>query len=247
VTALPSPDGEPGAPRGDRAGELRAAAERLDRRIAAACAAAGRPRADVTTVAVTKTFPASDVEAWYLATGLVDVGEAREQELRAKRAALAGLPVRWHFLGRLQANKARAVGRSADVVHSVDRDALLPLLSRGAAERDAPLGVFVQVSLDGDPARAGVPPAELHRLADAVAATAALTLRGLMAVAPRGAEPAAAFGQLAELAAAVRERHPHARDLSAGMSGDLEAAVAHGATHLRVGSALFGVRPPLDR
>jgi PLP dependent protein len=241
-----APHRDPGAAP-DRVAELRASAQRLERRIAAACEAAGRPRGEITLIAVTKTFPASDVEDWYRATGLPDVGEAREQELRAKQAQLGELPVRWHFLGRLQANKTRSIGRRADVVHSVDREALLPGLARGAAERDAPLGVFVQVSLDGDPARGGVPAADLGRLADAVAGTAGLELRGLMAVAPLGAEPGAAFGRLAELAAAVRQRHPGARELSAGMSGDLEAAVEHGATHLRVGSALFGVRGPVHR
>lgn len=236
----------------DRRAQLVQGLGRVRARIADACAAAGRSTSSVTLVVVTKTYPASDV-AVLASLGVRDVGEAREQELRDKRALLdpvdgpatgeLGEGVRWHLLGRLQRNKARSVGRLADVVHSLDDPRLVAPLSRGATEVGWTLGCFVQVSLDDDPGRGGVVADRLLPLADEVAGTDGLRLLGVMAVAPVGVDPDEAFGRLRVLADSVVAAHPGATAVSAGMSGDLEQAVAHGATHLRVGAAVLGDRP----
>ena len=230
----------------DRAAVLAAGLAAVEQRVAAACAAAGRARDDVRLVAVSKTWPASDVEA-VAGLGVLDVGEARDQEAAPKAQALAHLPLRWHFLGQLQTNKARSVASYAAVVHSVDRTRLVGALSDGAQRAGREVRVLLQVSLDGDPDRGGVLPADAPALADAVAGAPGLVLGGVMAVAPRGADPRAAFDALVALGAGLRRDRPGALDVSAGMSGDLEQAVAAGATLLRVGTALFGHRPPLLR
>ncbi|HSV64320.1 MAG TPA: YggS family pyridoxal phosphate-dependent enzyme [Mycobacteriales bacterium] len=236
-------------PGAGRSAELAANLAAVRHRIAAACAAAGRTPAEVVLITVTKTFPAADVRL-LAGLGLSEFGESRDAEARAKAAELAGLPIRWHFVGQVQTNKAGSVARYADVVHSVDRPELVTALDRGAAaHRDRPLDVLLQVSLDSAPAagRGGADPAAVPALADRVEAAKHLGLAGLMAVAPLGADPGPAFARLAELAAALRADHPAATVLSAGMSGDLEAAVRHGATHVRVGTALLGGRSGLVR
>jgi pyridoxal phosphate enzyme (YggS family) len=198
----------------------------------------------VTIVAVSKTHPAASI-AELAALGCTEFGEARWQELAEKVEApelIDRSAVRWHFLGRLQRNKARAVGGACAVVHSLDRVALCAPLGRGAVDAGRTLEVFVQVSLDADAERGGVLPSGLEALADAAAGTDGLRLVGLMAVAPLGAGPLPAFAHLRTLAEQVRRSHPEARGISAGMSGDLEAAVSEGATHLRIGTALFGSR-----
>lgn len=251
-------DGEPVDRTDDRRAELVQGLGQVRARIAEACRAADRPVSDVTLVVVTKTYPAADVTL-LASLGVRDVGEAREQELKEKRSVLdpvsgpddrpaeaAAGPLRWHLLGRLQRNKARSVGRLADVVHSVDDPRLVVPLARGAEDVGRVLGCFVQVSLDGDPHRGGVAAEQLLPLCDEVAGAPALRLLGVMAVAPVGARPDEAFARLQALAADVAQRHPAATAVSAGMSGDLEHAVAHGATHLRVGAAVLGDRPPLD-
>ena len=229
---------------------LRAVRARID----AAARAAGRDPSSVGLLAVSKTWPAEAVRA-LAALGQADFGENRAQELIAKAGELADLPLRWHFIGQLQRNKAAAVARLGAVVHSVDRPALVGVLDRVGAETGRPVEVFVQVDLggpegdspSGTAARGGAAPDDVPDLADAVASSDGLTLRGLMAVAPREGDPAVAFERLAELAARVRADHPEAVDLSAGMSADLEAAVASGATIVRVGTAVFGERPlPCD-
>jgi len=227
-----------------RAEELADGLARVRERIAAAAAAAGRGDDEVGLVVVTKFFPASDVRL-LAGLGVADVGENRHQEAEAKAAACADLGVRWHFIGALQSNKAAAVAAYADVVESVDRAKLLAPLSRGAHERGRPIDVLLQVSLDppehGN--RAGVAPDDLAALAGVAAQTEGVALRGLMAVAPLGEDPAAAFDRLARIRAGFLTDHPDATVLSAGMSGDLEQAVAAGATHVRVGSAVLGSRP----
>jgi len=235
----------------ERTAELAQALARVEERVATACAASGRRRAEITLVLVTKTFPAADAVR-LAGLGVQDLAENRDQEAGPKAAevAAAGADVRWHFVGQLQRNKARSVARYADVVHSVDRQPLVAALDRAATEAGRDLDVLLQVDLGGTAerpgaSRGGAAPPDVPALADAVAGTSALRLRGLMAVAPREADPAEAFARLATLAAELRDAHPGASWLSAGMSGDLEQAVAAGATHLRVGSAVLGSRPPL--
>ncbi|GGU12445.1 YggS family pyridoxal phosphate-dependent enzyme [Nocardioides albus] len=213
-------------------------------RIDAAAEAAGRPAEDVHLVVVTKFFPASDVRI-LAGLGVTDVGENRHQEAAAKAAECADLGLRWHYIGGLQSNKAAAVAGYADVVESVDRSSLLPRLSRGAGERGQLIDVLLQVSLDppGREGRAGADPGDVRDLAAEVVATEGLRLSGLMAVAPLGEEPEPAFARLARIREDFLVEHPDATVLSAGMSGDLEQAIAHGATHVRVGSAVLGERP----
>ena len=227
-----------------RADELAAGLAAVELRLVAACAAAGRPRADVLLVAVTKTRPASDI-AVLAELGVTDVGENRDQEAAGKAAALPQL--RWHFVGGLQTNKAASVASYAEVVHSVDRPALVTALAKGAVRAGREVAVLLQVSLDGDPSREGAPVAEVPALAAAAAVAPGLRLAGVMAVAPVEADPARAFAVLAQVSATLRADHPGAVEVSAGMSGDLEQAIAAGATMVRVGTALLGVRAPLLR
>lgn len=210
-------------------------------RIEAAARDAGRDPGELTLVAVTKTFPVSDARR-LVGLGVTELGEARDQEAKLKARELP--EPRWHFIGRLQRNKAASVAAYAAVVHTVDRPELAEALARGAERADRELDVLVQVSLDGDPDRGGALPADVGALADAVAATGRLHVRGVMAIAPLGADPDPAFAELARVAERLRAAYPAATVLSAGMSGDLEAAVRNGATHLRIGTALLGGRPP---
>ncbi|MEU5670731.1 YggS family pyridoxal phosphate-dependent enzyme [Micromonospora sp. NPDC047762] len=238
--------------RPDRHAELAAGLAQVRSRVDDACAQAGRDRAEVTMIAVTKTYPASDVLA-LAGLGVTDMGENRDQEAAGKAAevAAAGVRPRWHFIGQLQRNKARSVVRYADVVHSVDSVRLARALTTATADRQEPLDALVQVSIDGDAARGGAlpgsadPTAGLEPVAEAVADAPGLRLVGLMAVAPLGWEPERAFARLAEVADAFRAVHPGATALSAGMSGDFDIAIRYGATHVRVGSALLGMRPTL--
>lgn len=239
-TSLPAPE---------RRAELAANLATVEERIAAACRDAGRPREEVHLVVVTKFFPRSDLDL-LVDLGVRDIGENREQEASAKLAD-GGTPpgVRTHYVGQLQSKKAGAVTRWADVVQSVDRTKIVAALDRAATTAGRELTAIVQVDLDpravssgGHGGRGGAAPAEVPELAAQIAASDSLRLGGLMAVAPLGADPDPAFARLAGLAADVRADHPGADWLSAGMSGDLEAAVRHGATHLRVGTAILGSR-----
>jgi hypothetical protein len=225
----------------------------VEGRIVAACHSAGRAREEITLVAITKTFPASDA-AHLCALGIHDLGENRDRDAAAKiieceRMGLTGL--RWHFVGQVQTNKARSVASYAHLVHSVDRDRLVASLDRAAESAGRLLSCLVQVDLDERPQassathRGGVPPQQVLPLAAKIEGATHLVLRGVMAVAPLGVDAAVAFERLAAVAAEVRAGHPDAVIVSAGMTGDLEAAVALGATHLRVGTALLGSRPPL--
>ncbi|MFN8126867.1 MAG: YggS family pyridoxal phosphate-dependent enzyme [Candidatus Nanopelagicales bacterium] len=221
--------------------ELRDNLSAVRERIERACRAAGRDPADVTLIVVTKTWPADDVRR-LVGLGVTDVGENRDQEAGAKVRDCADLAVRWHFIGQVQRNKAASIARYADVVQSVDRVPLVTALDRGAARAGRELDVLVQVSLDPEPGRGGCPPDQVGQVSDAVTAAEHLTLRGLMAVAPLHEDPATAFARLAPVREQVLDRHPEADWLSAGMSGDLEQAISAGATHVRVGSAVLGVR-----
>jgi pyridoxal phosphate enzyme (YggS family) len=232
--------------------ELAAALARVRRRISAACAAVGRDPAEVRLLPVTKTFPARDV-ALLVDLGLFDAAEARDAEAATKVAEVIelrpGTAVRWHMVGRVQRNKCPSVARWAAQVQSVDSPRLVEALQRAvrsareAGRRQGSLGVLVQASLDGDPARGGCPLAELEALADHVAAASQLRLEGVMAVAQLGIDPEDAFAQLEMAAQRLRRSHPGAVEMSAGMSGDLEQAIRHGSTCVRVGTALLGDRP----
>ena len=227
-----------------RRAELDARLRRVRARIAAACAAAGRDATGITLVAITKTWPASDVRLLY-ELGQRDFGENRDQEAAPKAAQCAGLPITWHFVGQLQTNKAASVASYADIIHSVDRLRLVRALGNAARREDRLLTCLIQVDLgNGDSERGGAPLPQVPALAEAVAAEPGLVLGGIMAVAPLGVPAAAAFAGLAPAAAAVRAVRPAAAIISAGMSGDLEEAVAAGATHLRIGTALLGDRRP---
>lgn len=222
--------------------ELAAALARVRGRIEDACAAAGREPDEITLVAVTKTRPVEDL-AHLQALGHVDVGENRAQEVVAKREALGpGCTLRWHFVGQVQTNKAAVVARSVDVVHSVDRASLVHALERACATAGRTLDCLVQVALDGSAGRGGAPPDQVVDLAGLIAAQAHLRVRGIMAVAPLGGDARAAFATLPGLLDRVKGVDPEACVVSAGMSGDLEAAVAERSTHLRVGTAVLGLR-----
>ena len=235
----------------DRRAELAENLAEVEARIAAACRAAGRARDEVKLIAITKTFPAADA-ALLADLGVTDVGENRDQEAGPKAAEVAGLrpdaALRWHMVGRLQRNKARSVVEWAHEVQSVDSARLADALAkavhtaRDGGKREEPLDVLIQVSLDDDPERGGCPLEELGALAERVTHTGELRLRGLMAVAPLGADPAAAFERLARAGERLREDHPNAAEVSAGMSHDLEQAITHGSTCVRVGTALLGGR-----
>jgi hypothetical protein len=214
--------------------------------MAKACEAAGRDVSELTLIAVTKTRPASDVRL-LAGLGVADVGENRDAEAAPKAAECVGLDLTWHFVGQLQTNKAASVVRYASVVHSVDRPRLVRALGRAARGAERVVECLVEVSLDGDPARGGAAAGDVPALAEALAAEEGLVLGGVMAIAPLSMEPADAFARLLASAAAVRGIRPGATMISAGMSGDLEAAVEAGATHLRIGTALLGDRGPRVR
>jgi hypothetical protein len=234
--------GQP-APVAGRRAELAANLADLTARITAACHAANRDPAEVTMIAVTKTFPGSDV-ALLAELGITEVGENRDQEAAAKHAECLGLGLRWHFVGQLQRNKVRSVVGYADVVHSVDRLALVTALSNAAVAAQRTCTALIQVSLDPPAAsgRGGAAIDEVSDLAEALAVAPGLALGGVMAVAPLNEPAEPAFGRLAVLAEGLRGRHPGATMISAGMTADLEAAIHAGATHLRVGTALLGRR-----
>jgi PLP dependent protein len=223
--------------------ELAARLAEVRQRMAKACEAAGRDLSELTLIAVTKTRPASDVRL-LSELGVKDIGENRDAEAAPKAAQCADLNVTWHFIGQLQTNKAASVVRYASVVHSVDRLRLIRALGKAARREGRRVECLVEVSLDGDPARGGAVAGEVPALAEALAAEEGLVLGGVMAIAPLSMPPADAFGRLLVSAAAVRAVRPAARIISAGMSGDLEAAVEAGATHLRIGTALLGDRGP---
>ncbi|EFE73852.1 YggS family pyridoxal phosphate-dependent enzyme [Streptomyces sp. CS149] len=236
----------------DRKAQLAANLAQVEERIASACAAAGRKREEVTLIVVTKTYPASDVRILHQ-LGVRHVAENRDQDAAPKATACADLSLTWHFVGQLQTNKVRSVTSYADVVQSVDRAKLVTALSAAAVRGERELGCLIQVALDAESGergeRGGVAPDGVEELAAAIDSAPGLRLDGLMTVAPLAGEYAgrqrAAFDRLMEISSRLRAGHPAANMVSAGMSGDLEDAVAAGATHVRVGTAVLGVRPRL--
>ncbi|TQK43918.1 hypothetical protein FBY35_5395 [Streptomyces sp. SLBN-118] len=236
----------------DRRTELAGTLAAVEERIASACAAAGRKREEVTLIVVTKTYPASDVRLLH-ELGVRHVAENRDQDAAPKAADCSDLDLSWHFVGQLQTNKVRSVASYADVVQSVDRLRLVTSLSAAAVRAERELGCLIQVALDAESGergeRGGVAPSGIEELAAAVDGAPGLRLDGLMTVAPLTGPYAgrqqAAFERLMEFSSSLRAGHPAANMVSAGMSTDLEQAVAAGATHVRVGTAVLGVRPRL--
>lgn len=215
----------------------------VDAGIADAARAVRRDPGTITRIVVTKFHPPSMIDELY-ALGVRDIGENRQQEL-SEKAAIVGehADLRWHFIGQGQTNKAKAIRAAASVVHSVDRVKIANALDAAGSAKALPLDVLLQVNLTDDPARGGAAPDDLERLAEHVGGCRTLRLRGVMAVAPLDEEPARAFARLSGYADRVRTIAPDATWISAGMTADYPEAIAAGATHLRIGSAITGPRP----
>jgi PLP dependent protein len=213
----------------------------VQQQIADAAREAGRDPSELTTIVVTKFHPASLVRE-LAALGMRDIGENRHQEAQAKAAELTDVDLRWHFVGQLQSKKARAVRQYADVIHSIDRDNLIDVLASDEKEIDA----LIQLNLTDDPGRGGARDDTLDQLVEKVLETSGLRLRGVMAVAPLDEDPRSAFARVRAASERVRTQAPDATWISAGMSGDFREAIWEGATHLRIGTAITGNRPPRD-
>jgi PLP dependent protein len=239
----------------DRERELADALAAVRIRLARAAQAAGRNENEIELLPITKFFPASDVLILHR-LGCLQFGESREQEASNKSAevgAVLGIePIRWHMVGRIQRNKARSIAQWAYAAHSVDSAKVIAALDRAAREalqegrRPEPLRVYLQLSLDGDESRGGVDIGRkdaVDELCDAVAAADGLEFVGLMAIPPLDADPDEAFARLQEEKERVQKAYHQPLGLSAGMSSDLESAVEHGSTCVRVGTALMGQRP----
>jgi len=230
----------------NRLSEIQSNLEIIQSRIESACTVAGRDISEITLIAVTKTYPASDVDL-LKQLGIENVGENRDQEASAKKLEVKS-EFKWHFIGQLQSNKAKSVVNYADLIHSVDRWSLAKEIQKSAQGIDKVQQVLIQVDLDQsgpDPTRGGIWPAELRELAKLINQASHLELMGLMSVAPLGEKPELAFARLKEIRVDFLKENPGAQILSAGMSDDLESAILHGATHLRIGSALLGERPKI--
>lgn len=227
----------------DRKQELQANLQDVERDISQACIAANRNREDVTLIAVTKTWPASDVDL-LAELGVTNVGENRDQEAKPKHDEVQAKNLIWHAIGQLQTNKAKSVAAWADIVHSVDRVDLVTALTKAVANRETPLGVLIQANLDPVPTenRGGALPDEIMDLADLISSSSGLKLQGVMGVAPLGGDDDTAFARLQEFANEIQARFPEANWISAGMSGDFATALKYGATHLRIGSSILGKR-----
>jgi PLP dependent protein len=214
-------------------------------RVAGAARESHRNREDITLVVVTKNHP-HQLVLDLIELGSRDFGENRDQEASPKAKAIAAetaVDFNWHFIGQLQTNKVKSVLEYADFLHSLDRSSLLDELQKRTAEREKPLKVFVQVNMTDDPERGGVNPQDLMGFAERVLISPGLELVGLMGVGGLEVAPELEFERLAELSQKLQELAPSANRLSMGMSGDFEVAIAYGATHLRIGTAITGKRP----
>jgi PLP dependent protein len=210
----------------------------VQEQVAQACQDSGRNPEEVTTIVVTKFHPPSLVRELY-SLGVRHVGENRHQDAAPKAQEVADLDLSWHFVGQLQSNKARAVAAYCGVIHSVDRVSLVDAL----AKFDGSVDVFLEVNLTDVPGRGGVEPADLTELAESTLAAGNLRLRGVMAVAPQDESPSDAFDRVLAYRDDLLRVAPGATELSLGMSGDFREAIARGATHLRIGTAITGKRP----
>ena len=227
----------------NRTEELTANWHSVQSSVASACDSAGRDPNDITIVAVTKTWPATDVDI--LATiGVTDVGENRDQEASGKKLQVTSENLRWHAIGQIQTNKVKSIVRWADVAHSIDRVELVTAFAKHLEQLDTTMDVFVQVNLDEQPAegRGGALPTDTMTLIESVLQTPQLQLLGVMGVAPLGGDVAKAFARLQEFSAKVISHAPEANKISAGMSDDYKIALKFGATHLRLGSLILGHR-----
>lgn len=228
----------------NRQEELRRNLQDLEERISQSCNTSKRERKDITLIAVTKNFPASDIEILY-ELGIQDVGENRDQEASAKFAQVKKT-LTWHFIGQLQSNKVKSVVKYCNFIHSVDRISLAKEISKQAQLIKKTIKIFLQIDLaPTDANRGGVEAGELNSLAREVAKLPGVEIVGLMSVAPLNQEPKEAFSRLAVIRASFLKEFPKAAQLSIGMSDDFEDAINFGATHLRIGSLLLGVRPIL--
>lgn len=225
--------------------ELEVRLRQMQQRIVTAAEDVGRDPEELTLIVVTKFHPASLVRE-LASLGVTDVGENRHQEAQLKSAELADIPLRWHYIGQLQTKKARQVAQYAHSIHSIDRERLVDALA--SAQVEQPVDAFVQVNLTSDPARGGAQPDEVMSIAERVLETPSLRLRGVMAVAPLPEEehPASAFERLGKISEHVRSLDSEATAISAGMTHDFAEAIAAGATHLRIGTAITGNRPTRD-
>ena len=219
----------------DRRSEIAGNLEAVHEQISKAAARAGRSVNEITLIAVTKTFPASDV-AILKELGVSNFGENRDSDAAPKAAAIPGT---WHFQGQIQSNKLKSICSWANVIHSLDEIRHFEMIEKNAAH---PLDIFCQVSLDGSEARGGVSEKKLYELAKEIEKSPIHKLQGLMAVAPLGIDPTVAFSKLSAIHKAFMADFPRANKLSAGMSGDFKEAISYGATHIRIGSQILGSR-----
>ena len=225
-----------------RVDEISANLEKVKEQIKLAAASANRLSDDITLVAVTKTFPVSDIEILY-SLGIRDFGENRDQEASAK-VGLLPKDVRWHFQGQIQSNKLKSITSWASYIHSVDQLKYAQMISDYSAGNEKP--IFMQVSLDKPPqSRSGVNPSELRELAGAISELPGIRLQGLMAVAPVNSPAEQAFAELEDIRSDFLSTFPDAKSLSIGMSGDYQIAIKYGATHIRIGSSILGIRSPI--
>lgn len=216
--------------------EIASNLERVRNQIKSAAESSNRTYDDITLIAVTKTFPVSDVHI-LASLDVHHYGENRDSDAAPKAAAVPGT---WHFQGQIQSNKLKSIASWVNVIHSLDEARHIQVLDKVAIHR---IGVFLQVSLDGAQGRGGASTADLSALADSVLNSTHLDLMGLMAVAPLEESSDQAFEKLAAIHDGFKASYPMATSLSAGMSNDFESAISHGATHIRVGSSILGSRP----
>jgi pyridoxal phosphate enzyme (YggS family) len=214
-------------------------------KIATAATSANRNPNEITLVVVSKNHP-HQLVLDLLELGARDFGENRDQEANAKAKQIAletNEAFNWHFIGQLQSNKVKSVLEYANFLHSLDRNSLLEELIKRTTERAVPLKVFVQVNMTDDPERGGVNPGDLMTFAERVLSSPGLELVGLMGVGGLDVAPEREFEKLAQLSSQLQQLAPRANRLSMGMSGDFQTAIAYGATHLRIGTAITGNRP----
>lgn len=228
-----------------RQAQIVQALDEVNQRIATACSAAQRSTDSVRLLAVSKTKPESDIRAAY-AAGQRDFGENYVQEGIQKIAALQDLDdICWHFIGPLQSNKSKDVAQHFDWMHSLDRLKVARRLNQQRTELQAPLQVLIQVNIDEEAAKAGIALSEIDAFAAALAEFPRLQLRGLMAIPQADASEAAqarSYHSLQQALSKLQANHPEVDTLSLGMSNDLDAAIQHGTTMVRIGTSIFGKR-----